>query len=363
MKNEKTSGTSGVAAEMLNTTPDICCKIIANLMNGIVHEGKVPADWSDNIIVTLFKRKGDALDRNNYRGLKLTDHVQKVIERVVENIVCETVNIDKMQFGFCPGRGTTDAIFILRQLQEKYLAKQRKLCMAFVNLKKTFDRVPQKVLGAPGISDQEALSREFRVGCPWEMLYADDLVILAELFEDLMTKVAVWKNSLESKEVKVNMRKTKVMISGRNLHILHTSGKYPCAVCRKGVEKNSIFCSGCLFWVHKKCSDIPGRLLEDPDFRCKRCLGNAWTADGRPCVEVQLSDGKLDAYNNFVYLGNCICQGGGCELLATIERCPFALGKFRELLPLFTCKVISLNTYGQRYNSCVRGTMLYSSEC
>ena len=111
---------------------------------------------------------------------------------MVEKITRKTVNIDEMQFGFCPGRGKTDAIFILTQLQEKYLTKQRKLYVTFVDLKKTFDRVPQKVLGAPGISDQEALSLEFRVGCPWEMLYADDLVILAETFEELMTKMAVW---------------------------------------------------------------------------------------------------------------------------------------------------------------------------
>ena len=104
------------------------------------------------------------------------------------------------------------------------------------------------------------------------MLYADDLVILAETFEGLMTKMTAWKNGLESKGLKVNMGKTKVMISRRDLHTLRTFGKYPCAVCRKGGGKNSIFCSGCSFWVHKKCSDIPGRLVEDPDFRCRRCL-------------------------------------------------------------------------------------------
>ena len=57
---------------------------------------------------------------------------------------------------------------------------------------------------------------------------------------------------------------------GRYIHILQTSGKYPCAVCRKGVRKNSNFCSGVSFWVHKTCSDIPGRLVEGPDFRCRR---------------------------------------------------------------------------------------------
>ena len=194
------------------------------------------------------------------------------------------------------------------------------------------------------------------------MLYEDDLVILAETFEGLMKKIPVWKNGLESKGLKMNTGKTKVMISGGDPYILQTSGKYPCALCRKGVGKNSIFCSGCSFWVHKKCSDILGRLVADLDFRCRRCLDNTWAIDGRLCAEVQLADGKLDVVDNFVYLGDCIYPGGGCEL-ATIKRCRSAWGKFRELLLLLTCKAISLNTHGQMYNSCVRGTMLYSSEC
>ena len=51
-----------------------------------------------------------------------------------------------MQFGFVPGRGTTDAIFIVRQLQEKYIAAKKPLYFAFVDLEKAFDRVPRKVL-------------------------------------------------------------------------------------------------------------------------------------------------------------------------------------------------------------------------
>ena len=75
--------------------------------------------------------------------------------------------------------------------------------------------------------------------------------MIAETFEGLMTKIAVWKNGLKSKGLKVNMGKTKVMISGRDHYTLQTSGKYPCVVCRKGVRKNSIFFSGCSSWVHK----------------------------------------------------------------------------------------------------------------
>ena len=58
----------------------------------------------------------------------------KGIERVIEKIIRKRNSIDDMQFGFMPGRGTTDAIFILRQLQEKHLAKNKKLYFAFVDL-------------------------------------------------------------------------------------------------------------------------------------------------------------------------------------------------------------------------------------
>ena len=51
-----------------------------------------------------------------------------------------------MQFGFMPGRGTTDAIFILRQLQEKFLEKKLQLYFAFIDLEKAFDRVPREVI-------------------------------------------------------------------------------------------------------------------------------------------------------------------------------------------------------------------------
>ena len=71
----------------------------------------------------------------------------KVLARVIEGRVRKIVKIYSMEFGFVAGRGTTDAIFIVRQLQEKYLAKNKKLWMAFVDLEKEFDRVPGRWCG------------------------------------------------------------------------------------------------------------------------------------------------------------------------------------------------------------------------
>ena len=82
--------------------------------------------------------RGDALERGNNRGLKLTEQVMKILERIVDILIRRLVSIDDSQFGFFPGRGITDAIFVVRRLQEKYLAAKR-LYMAFIDLEKAFD--------------------------------------------------------------------------------------------------------------------------------------------------------------------------------------------------------------------------------
>ena len=56
------------------------------------------------------------------------------------------VNIDDMQFGFMSGKGTVDAIFIVRQLQEKFMEKRKDLFYAFVDLDKAFDRASRDVV-------------------------------------------------------------------------------------------------------------------------------------------------------------------------------------------------------------------------
>ena len=49
------------------------------------------------------------------------------------------VNLNKMQFGFMPGKATVDAIFIVRRMREEYLKKDKKLYMCLVDMEKAFD--------------------------------------------------------------------------------------------------------------------------------------------------------------------------------------------------------------------------------
>ena len=144
----------------------------------------------------------------------------------------------------------------------------------------------------------EALSREFRT----ELLYADDLIISAESMEELLVKLKTWKTEMERKDLRVNMGKTKIMVSGPNLDLLKKSGKDPCGFCQTGVGRNAIFCGGCLSWIHKKCSGIKGPLRPDPDFRCARWLGKARPIDGRLVKEVQFDDETVEAVPEFCYI-------------------------------------------------------------
>ena len=57
-----------------------------------------------------YKGKGEALDRGDHRGLKLTKQAMKILERIVHGLIRQVVSIDDSQFGFVPGGGTTDAI-------------------------------------------------------------------------------------------------------------------------------------------------------------------------------------------------------------------------------------------------------------
>ncbi|XP_047482212.1 uncharacterized protein LOC125034470 [Penaeus chinensis] len=102
----------------------------------------IKEDWRTSILALVYKGKGDVLECGNHRGTKLLEHLLKVEEKILDQKIREVVDIGNMQFGFRPGRATTDAVFILRQLQEKHLEGNKSLYHAFVGLEKAYDRVP-----------------------------------------------------------------------------------------------------------------------------------------------------------------------------------------------------------------------------
>jgi len=91
---------------------------------------------------------------------------------------------------------------------------------------------------------------------PFELLYADDLILMAESEESLHDKIVKWKSGLEAKGLKMNAGKTKVMFNCIMKDKVEEKGKWPCGVCENGVGNNYILCHGCKKWIHKRCNGV-----------------------------------------------------------------------------------------------------------
>ena len=91
----------------------------------------------------------------------------------------------------------------------------------------------------------EMISRELLAGLPLELLYADDLILMAESEGSLRDKIVKWKSGLEAKGLKMNTGKSKVMFSCSMKDKVEEKGKWPCGLCKKAVGNNSILCHGC----------------------------------------------------------------------------------------------------------------------
>ena len=85
---------------------------------------------SESIVVQIFKGKNDIRNCSCYRAVKLLEHGMKVVERVMEKRQSRIVSVDEMQFGSMPERGSIDAVFIVRRMQEEYHAKRKKFLCA-----------------------------------------------------------------------------------------------------------------------------------------------------------------------------------------------------------------------------------------
>ena len=270
------------------------------------------------------------MDCASYRIVKLLEHDMKVVERLLEKRLRRLVKVDQMQFGFMLGRSTVDAIFILRKMQESFLEKNRKLFICFVDLKKAFDRVPRKVIEwalrkklVPGRLVQavmsmykeaktrvqvegghseefdvgvdvhqesvlspflfsivlDVLSEDGRKGTLYELLYADDLVLMVETMEELEAQFIRWKAAFEGKGLKVNLGKTKVMESGGGSEVVVLAKIDSCGVCDKRAKVNCVRCKTFKKWIHARCARVKRVSCRmNGNFECRVCM-NGWNEE------------------------------------------------------------------------------------
>ncbi|KAK3558646.1 hypothetical protein QTP86_022960 [Hemibagrus guttatus] len=262
MKSGKAVGPDDIPVDVWKCLGEAAVEFLASLFNRVLESERMPEEWRRSVLVPIFKNKGDVQSCSNYRGIKLMSHTMKVWERVVEARLRKVVEICEQQYGFMPRKSTTDAIFALRILMEKYRDGQRELHCVFVDLEKAYDRVPREELWycmrKSGVAEKyvrvvqdmyersrtvvrcavgqteefnvevglhqgsalspflfaivmDQLSEEVRQESPWTMMFADDIVICSESREQVEENLERWRFALERRGMKVSRSKTEYM--------------------------------------------------------------------------------------------------------------------------------------------------------
>ena len=137
MKNGKAVGPDDIPVEVWKCLGEIALEFLTKLYNRTMESERMPEEWRDSILIPIFKNKGDIQSCSNYRGIKLISHSMKLWERVVERRLRSELTFSEQQYGFMPGKSTTDALFALRVLMEKYREGQKELHCVFVDLEKS----------------------------------------------------------------------------------------------------------------------------------------------------------------------------------------------------------------------------------
>ena len=121
-------------------------KFLTRLFNRLLMGERMPEEWRRIVFIPIYKNKANTQCCESYKGIKLINNTVKIWEKILEARLRDRVEISKQQYGFMQGKGTTDVVFALRMLMEKYREGQRELHCVFVDLEKVYDRVPREEL-------------------------------------------------------------------------------------------------------------------------------------------------------------------------------------------------------------------------
>ena len=200
------------------------------------------------------------------------------------------------------------------------------------------------------------LSLNLPEGVISELLYADDLVLMSETFVGLKNKFLEWKEAFESKVLKVNIGKSKVMVSDSIKKDGMPKSKVDlCWVCCLRVKANSVLC--CML-VHGGYAGVKRLTLKcSIKFVSRKCEGNIGEAVEQ---EGRLHD-EVETVWEFTYLGDRVSTSGGCETAVTVRtRCGWVA--FRKCGELLYGRTFPLRLKGAVSKSYVRPAILYASE-
>jgi len=142
MRNKKATGDDDVPGDVFTLLGEGGLKIMTKLINTIYETGEWPKYFTEVTMIAL-KKKPQATKCSDHRTINLIAHtakiVAKILRRRIENKIEDVLGED--HFKFRRGKGTRDAIGMLRIISERTLEIDEELSVRFIDWQKAFDRV------------------------------------------------------------------------------------------------------------------------------------------------------------------------------------------------------------------------------
>ena len=277
MKTGKAAGEDGIVVEMLRAMGDWGTKQIMQITSFMHDTGEMPKQMRKSLFVTIPKKTG-TLECAKHRTIAISSQVSKISLRVVMERMRGRIRqeVGREQFGFMEGKGTANAIFVLRMISERSIEMQKDLYVCFIDYEKAFDTVKHgeivKMLEDIGVDGKDVrlvknlywnqraavkiedecsefveVKRGVRQGCVMSpdlfslygefimreaedvsgvkvggqninnIRYADDTALIADSVEGLQRLLQKVKDASEERGLKINVSKTECMVvSKRN---------------------------------------------------------------------------------------------------------------------------------------------------
>ena len=361
LKTGKAPGIDNVSAEEIVASGEEGMEALFSLCHRIWQTEEFPEEWKRSIILPIHKKK-DKLQCDNYRGISLLCHSQKLMASVIlQRIKARTEEIlSEAQAGFRTGRSTIDQLFSLRLLSEKYHEYGRDLYICYVDFQKAFDSVWRKglwqVMRHLGYDNKiiRLLESMYRSTVSSVRVGAQD-----ELSSWFETLVGVLQGCVLSPLLFNIMLEVVMALSLDNSDIGATISGFLCSNLRFADD---------IALLSESETDLQSQIDSLHTYSTRFGLKISTSKTEVQCisrspraVKINIDSTALAQVDQFTYLGGVISSDASCENDIK-RRIGLATGASASLNTIWAAKEISKHTKIRVYQSLVLSILLYNSE-
>ena len=358
LKNGRSPGSDGITAELLKYSGLTTAQLLVKLFASIWRSGRIPAEWRDGIIVSIYKGKGARTECGSHRPITLLSVPGKVFAHVLlarlEPLMVESRR--PQQSGFTAGRSTADAILALRLLSDLHREFSQPLYVAYVDLKSAFDSV-----------DRAALWKAVRgVGAPAPLLN-----LIQDLYTQTNSQVRLGKHLSPSFQTKSGVRQGCVLAPAlfcRAMDWIMDRAMPNCGVTISGDHISDADYADDIAAVEGDLAHITRTLESIEATSSELGLHISWTKTkvqnlgaGQPAPDLQINGQVVDGVQSFIYLGSSI-SSTDCSRSEQLRRIGIAAGNMNNLERIWRQPYHSLTTKLRMYMSLITPILLYASE-